>query len=85
MYIPFRFNGFFIYDVAIFAVIHDFLQLFCCRVHMVFLIFYFIVWLCWVFITACGLSLAVASGGYSPVAVRRLFTVVASLVAEHGL
>ena len=62
-----------------------FLQLFCCRVHMFFLIFCFIVWLWWVFITACGLSLVVASGGYSPVAEYRLFIVVASLVAEPGL
>ena len=31
-----------------------------------------------------GLSLVVASGGYS-VAVRGLLTAVASLVAEHGL
>ena len=52
---------------------------------MFFLIFCFIVWLWWVFITACGLSLVVASGGYSPVAEYRLFIVVASLVAEPGL
>ena len=31
------------------------------------------------------LSLAVASGGYSLVAVPQLLTVVASLVAKHGL
>ena len=31
-----------------------------------------------------GLSLAVAIGGYSPVAVLDLLTVVASLLAEHG-
>jgi hypothetical protein len=29
-------------------------------------------WLCWVFFAACGLSLAVASRGYSLVAVGRL-------------
>ena len=32
-----------------------------------------------------GLSLAAASGGYSPAAVHRLLTAVASLVPEHGL
>ena len=32
-----------------------------------------------------GLSLVVASGGYSPVLVCGLLTVVASLIAEHGL
>ena len=47
------------------------------------LITYF--WLCLVFTVAHGLSLAVVSGGYSLVAVRGLFTAVASLVAEHGL
>ena len=32
-----------------------------------------------------GLSLVVASGGYSPVVVHRLFITVVSLVVEHGL
>ena len=32
-----------------------------------------------------GLSLVVASGGYSPGVVHRLLVVVASLVAQHGL
>ena len=32
-----------------------------------------------------GFSLVVVSGGYSPVAVCRLLTAVASLVAEHRL
>ena len=41
--------------------------------------------LCWVFIAAQGLSLVVGSEGYSLVAVLRLLTVVASLVAEHRL
>ena len=45
-------------------------------------IYYF--WLCWVFIAARGLSLVVASRGYS-VAVRGLLTAVASLVVEHRL
>ena len=43
----------------------------------------FIYWLCWVFVAAHGLSLFVASRGHSLVAVLRLLTVVASLVAEH--
>ena len=44
-------------------------------------------WLCLdfqVFVAMYGLSLLAASGGCSPVVCRRL-TVVASLVAEHGL
>ena len=39
----------------------------------------------WVFIATCGLSLVVASGDYSLVAVRRLLIAVAYLVAEHRL
>ena len=42
------------------------------------------IWLHWVFVAACGLSLVVASGGYS-VEVRGLLIAVASLVEEHGL
>ena len=38
-----------------------------------------------VFIAACRLSLVVASGGYSLVAVHRLLIAVASLVAENRL
>jgi len=41
--------------------------------------------LCWVFITACGLSLVAASGSYSLVAVHRLQTAEASPVAEQGI
>ena len=44
-----------------------------------------IFWLCWVFVAVCGLSLVLASGAYSLVAVQGLLIVVASLVAEHGL
>ena len=43
---------------------------------IIFILFYFMYWLCWVFIVACGLSL---------VAARRLLIVVASVVAEHRL
>ena len=42
-------------------------------------------WLCWVFITACGLSLVAASGGYCLVAVLRLLIAVGSLVIQHRL
>ena len=42
-------------------------------------------WLCWVFVAVHGLSLAVVSGGYSPVAVNWFPIAVASLVAKHGL
>ena len=42
-------------------------------------------WLRWVFVAACGLSLVATSEGYSFVAVHRLLIAVASLVVEHGL
>jgi len=42
-------------------------------------------WLWWVFVAACGLSLVVVSGGYCLVAVQGLLTAVASLVVEHRL
>ena len=45
---------------------------------------FFLFWLLWVRVAACGLSLVVVSGGYS-VVVRGLLIAVASLVAEHGL
>ena len=48
-------------------------------------IFFLSFWLCWVFVATCGLSLVVASGGYSLVSVCRLLTAVASLAAEHRL
>ena len=44
-----------------------------------------IIWLCRVFTAAQTFSRVVENGGYSLVAVRRLLTVVASLVAEHRL
>ena len=40
---------------------------------------------CWVFVAASGLSLAVASGGCSLVAVHGLLTAVASPAAKHRL
>ena len=46
---------------------------------------FFSFWLHLVFVAAFSLSLVAESGGYSPVAVRGLFIVVVSLVAEHGL
>ena len=61
----------------------------------IYLLIYF--WLCWVFVSAHGLSLAASSGGYSSLrerllivmaslfAVRRLLIVMASLFAEHRL
>ena len=49
----------------------------------IYLFIYF--WLHWVFVAAHRLSLVVASGGYSFIAVRRLLVVVASLFEEHGL
>ena len=48
------------------------------------LIYYF--WLRWVFVAAHGLSVVVASGGYSLLrCMRGLLIVVASLAVEHGL
>ena len=44
-------------------------------------IFFFSFWLSWVFVAAEGLSLVVASGGYSLVLVHKLLSSVASLVA----
>ena len=49
----------------------------------VYLFIYF--WLCWVLVAACRLSLVVASGGYSLVAVFGPLSAVASLVIELGL
>ena len=45
----------------------------------------YLVWLHWVFVAAHGPSLVVVSEGYSLVVEHRLFTVEASLVAEHRL
>ena len=46
---------------------------------------YLFIWLHWVFVAACGLSLVVASRGYSFIAVCKLLIAMASLVAEHRL
>ena len=54
--------------------------------NFLFLITYFnfiYFWLHWVFIAACGLSLAVVSGGCSLVMALGLLIAVASLVAGH--
>ena len=42
-------------------------------------------WLCWVFLSACRLSLVAGSKDCFLVAVHGLLTAVGSLVAEHGL
>ena len=42
-------------------------------------------WLCWVFVSVRGLSLVVASGGHSSIALRGPLTIAASLVVEHRL
>ena len=47
--------------------------------------FLFVFWLCWVFVAAGMLSLAVASGCYFLVVMCGLLIAVASLVAEQGL
>ena len=46
-----------------------------------FFIYLLYFWLCWVFLAVPGLSLIVASGGYSLVAVSGLLTVVTSHVS----
>ena len=48
-----------------------------------FLNIYF--WLCWVFVSVRGLPLVAASGGHSSSRCVGLFTIAASLVAEHRL
>ena len=55
---------------------HDFLK------NIYFFRFFSLTWLRWV--CRADFSLAVASGGYSPVVVRGLLIAVSSLVAEHG-
>ena len=42
-------------------------------------------WLCWVFVSVRGLSPVAASGGHSSAWYVGLFTIAASLVAEHRL
>ena len=49
----------------------------------IYLFIYF--WLCWIPASVRGLSLAAASGGHSSSRCTGLFTVAASLAAEHRL
>ena len=42
-------------------------------------------WLCWVFVAARKISLVATSRDYSPVVMRGLLIVLASLVSEFGL
>ena len=46
---------------------------------------YLFIWLLWLFVAMCGLSIVAASGGYSLDAVHRLLIAMASLVAERGI
>ena len=50
-----------------------------------FIYLFIYLWLCWVFVPVRGLSLVAASGGHSPSWCAGLFTIAASLVAEHRL
>ena len=51
-----------------------------------FIYLFIYLWLRWVFVAACGLSLIALSGGYSSLAAVRGFLIaMASLVAEHEL
>ena len=51
----------------------------------IYLFYYFIFWLRWVFVAACGLFSGCSEQGLLFVAVRGLLIAVASLVAEHRL
>ena len=51
----------------------------------IYLFIYFYLWVCWVFISVRGLSLVATSGGHSSSRCMGLFTIAASLIAEHGL
>ena len=57
--------------------------------HMIVFFFFFftclLIWLCWVFMAVCRLSLVAVSRGYFVVVVGRLLTAMFSLVVEHGL
>ena len=45
----------------------------------------FIIWPCWVFLAAHGLSLVVESGGYSLAAAHGLLIAATSFAVEHQL
>ena len=49
----------------------------------VYILMWTFLWLCWVFLAACGLTLVEVNRGYSLVVVLRLFIVVASLAMER--
>ena len=55
-----------------------------CSLFVLSTVLFMYFWLCWVFVTAHGLSLVMESRGSSLVLVCRLLTVVASLVLEQG-
>ena len=55
------------------------------RIFYLFIYFYIYFWLCWVFVSVLGLPLVAASGGHSSSRCAGLFTITASLVAEHRL
>ena len=59
--------------------------LFLIVIFYLFIYFYIYFWLCWVFVFVRGLSLVAASGGHSSSQCAGLFTIAASLVAEHRL
>ena len=62
-----------------------FIYLFGCTGSYLFIYFYIYFWLCWVFVSVRGLSLVAARGGHSSSRCAGLFTIAASLVAEHRL
>ena len=57
---------------------------FVCSISSTFFRFIYF-WLHWIFAAVSGLSLVVASGGYSLLQCSGLLIVVASLVRKHGL
>ena len=63
-----------------------FFALYLCIFDIYTLLYLFICfWLRWVFVAVLGLSLVLASGGCSLVAMHGLLLAVASLLVEHGL
>ena len=68
---------------SVFSSNHTIFFLFVLAILIFFLLIY--LWLCWVFVSVCGLSLVGGEWGPLFIAARGPLTVVASLVAEHRL
>ena len=53
--------------------------------HCCICLIFIYLWLHWVFVAACGLSLFAENGGYSPAVVLSLLLAVSTLLAEQGI